>query len=98
MTAVRQQVCSTLMNISSQRKSASVPSVEMFRMLGSGTEACMCAVRVARLATGHKNIIKWAVLTTAGQISLLGYACSGTLNLQSHGVPMFVFKHTGILP
>ena len=35
-----------------------VPSVEMFRMLGSGTEACMCAVRVARLATGHKNIIK----------------------------------------
>ena len=35
-----------------------VPSVEMFRMLGSGTEACMCAVRVARLATGHKNVIK----------------------------------------
>ncbi|MBQ2438176.1 MAG: aminotransferase class III-fold pyridoxal phosphate-dependent enzyme, partial [Clostridia bacterium] len=34
----------------------SVPSVDMFRMLGSGTEACMCAVRVARLATGKKNI------------------------------------------
>ena len=29
-----------------------VPSVEMFRMLGSGTEAVMAAIRVARLATG----------------------------------------------
>ena len=28
-----------------------VPTVDMFRMLGSGTEACMAAIRVARLAT-----------------------------------------------
>ena len=35
-----------------------VPSVEMFRMLGSGTEAAMCAARVARLKTKHKNILK----------------------------------------
>ena len=35
-----------------------VPSVEMFRMLGSGTEACMVAARIARLKTGKKNILK----------------------------------------
>ena len=35
-----------------------VPSVEKFRMLGSGTEACMCAARIARLKTGKKNILK----------------------------------------
>ena len=35
-----------------------VPSVEMFRMLGSGTEAAMCAARIARLKTGKKNILK----------------------------------------
>ena len=36
--------------------SDSIESVDMFRMLGSGTEACMAAVRVARLATKNKNI------------------------------------------
>lgn len=35
-----------------------VPSVDMFRMLGSGTEADMVAARIARLYTGHKNILK----------------------------------------
>jgi glutamate-1-semialdehyde 2,1-aminomutase len=35
-----------------------MPSVEMFRMLGSGTEAVMAATRIARLATDHKRIIK----------------------------------------
>lgn len=35
-----------------------IPSVEMFRMLGSGTEAVMGALRLARLITGNKKIIK----------------------------------------
>src|SRR5690625_718458 len=35
-----------------------IESVDQFRMLGSGTEACMAAIRVARLATKKKNIIK----------------------------------------
>ena len=35
-----------------------MPSVEMFRMLNSGTESCMAAIRVARLATGKKYILK----------------------------------------
>ncbi len=35
-----------------------MPAVEMFRMLGSGTESVMAAIRVARLATGKKRVIK----------------------------------------
>jgi glutamate-1-semialdehyde 2,1-aminomutase len=35
-----------------------MPAVEMFRMLGSGTESVMAAIRVARLATGKRNVIK----------------------------------------
>ncbi len=75
--------------------SVCVPSVEMFRMLGSGTEACMCAVRVARLATGKKNILKMggAYHGWSDQMAY-GMRVPGTKNLQSKGVPMFVFKHT----
>ncbi len=35
-----------------------MPNVEMFRMLGSGTEAVMASLRIARIATGKKRIIK----------------------------------------
>ena len=34
-----------------------MPNVEMFRMLGSGTESVMAALRIARIATGKKRII-----------------------------------------
>ena len=72
-----------------------VPSVEMFRMLGSGTEACMCAVRVARLATKKKNILKMGGAYHGWSDQLAwGIRVPGTKNLQSHGVPGFVFKHT----
>lgn len=75
--------------------SDSVPSVDMFRMLGSGTEACMVAVRIARLATGKKNILKMggAYHGWSDQMAW-GMRVPGTKNLQSNGVPMFVFKHT----
>ena len=33
-----------------------MPNVEMFRMLGSGTESVMAALRIARIATGKKRI------------------------------------------
>ncbi|MBO7682519.1 MAG: aminotransferase class III-fold pyridoxal phosphate-dependent enzyme, partial [Clostridia bacterium] len=73
----------------------SVPSVDMFRMLGSGTEACMCAVRVARLATGKKNILKMGGAYHGWSDQLAwGMRVPGTRNLQSRGVPGFVFKHT----
>jgi glutamate-1-semialdehyde 2,1-aminomutase len=35
-----------------------MPNIEMFRMLGSGTEACMGAIRLARAYTGKKRVIK----------------------------------------
>ena len=72
-----------------------VPSVDMFRMLGSGTEACMCAVRVARLATGKKNILKMGGAYHGWSDQLAwGMRVPGTKNPQSRGVPHFVFKHT----
>lgn len=72
-----------------------VPSVEKFRMLGSGTEACMCAMRVARLKTGKKNVLKMggAYHGWSDQIAY-GMRIPGTKGLQSPGVPNFVFKHT----
>lgn len=75
--------------------SDSVGSVEMFRMLGSGTEACMVAARIARLKTGHKNILKMggAYHGWSDQLAY-GIRIPGTKGLQSKGVPNFVFKHT----
>ncbi len=72
-----------------------VPSVEMFRMLGSGTEADMCAVRVARLKTGHKNILKMggAYHGWSDQLAY-GIRIPGTKGLQSRGIPGYVFSHT----
>ena len=72
-----------------------VPSVEMFRMLGSGTEADMCAARIARLKTGHKNILKMggAYHGWSDQLAY-GMRVPGTKGIMSKGVPNFVFKHT----
>ncbi len=73
----------------------SYPSVDMFRMLGSGTEGCMAAIRVARLATKKKNIVKMggAYHGWSDQLAY-GIRIPGTRSLQAHGVPRFVFKHT----
>lgn len=70
-------------------------SVEMFRMLGSGTEACMAAARVARLATKHKNIIKMggAYHGWSDQLAY-GIRIPGSRSTQASGVPKFIFKHT----
>ena len=75
--------------------SDSVPSVEMFRMLGSGTEACMCAARIARLKTKHKNILKMggAYHGWSDQLAY-GIRIPGTKGTQARGIPNFCFKHT----
>lgn len=72
-----------------------VPSVDMFRMLGSGTEACMCAARIARLKTKKKNILKMggAYHGWSDQLAY-GMRVPGTKGMMSKGVPNFVFKHT----
>ena len=73
----------------------SVPSVDMFRMLGSGTEACMAAIRVARLATKNKNVVKMGG-AYHGWSDQLGYGIRvpGSKFTQSHGVPLYLYKHT----
>ncbi len=72
-----------------------VPSVEMFRMLGSGTEAAMCAARVARLKTGNKNLLKMggAYHGWSDQLAY-GIRIPGTKGLQSRGIPKYIFSHT----
>ena len=72
-----------------------MPSVEMFRMLGSGTESCMAAIRVARLATGKKYVIKMggAYHGWSDQLAY-GIRIPGSKWTQAHGVPRFCFKNT----
>ncbi|MDR0909276.1 MAG: aminotransferase class III-fold pyridoxal phosphate-dependent enzyme [Spirochaetaceae bacterium] len=70
-------------------------TVDKFRMFGSGTEACMAAVRVARLATKKKNIVKMggAYHGWSDQLAY-GIRIPGTKGLQSQGIPGFIFAHT----
>ena len=72
-----------------------IPGVDMFRMLGSGTEACMAAIRVARLATGKKNIIKMGGGYHGWSDSLV-YALRvpGTGGFDAHGIPRASRKYT----
>lgn len=75
--------------------SDSMPAVEMFRMLGSGTESCMAAVRVARLATKNKYVIKMggAYHGWSDQLAY-GIRVPGTKHTQANGVPKHMFKYT----
>ena len=72
-----------------------MPGCEMFRMLGSGTESVMAAIRVARLATKNKNIVKMGG-AYHGWSDQLGYSIRvpGSKFTQAHGVPLYLFKHT----
>jgi glutamate-1-semialdehyde 2,1-aminomutase len=72
-----------------------IPGVELFRMLGSGTEACMAAIRVARLATGKKNIIKMGGGYHGWSDSLV-YALRvpGTGGFDAHGIPRASRRYT----
>jgi glutamate-1-semialdehyde 2,1-aminomutase len=72
-----------------------MPAVPMFRMLGSGTEGCMEAIRVARLATGKKNVVKMggAYHGWSDQLAY-GLRIPGSRHFEAHGVPKHVFKYT----
>jgi glutamate-1-semialdehyde 2,1-aminomutase len=69
--------------------------VEMFRSLGSGTEADMAAIRVARLATKKKYILKMggAYHGWSDQLAY-GIRLPGTRHMEAHGVPKNCFKYT----
>lgn len=78
-----------------------VPSVEMIRMVNSGTEATMSAIRLARGFTGRDLIIKFDGCYHGHADTLLVEAGSGVATLGipgSPGVPESVIKHTLSLP
>ena len=77
-----------------------VPSVEQVRLVSSGTEATMSALRLARGATGRDTIIKFEGCYHGHADSLLVKAGSGLLtfgNPTSAGVPEDFAKHTMVL-
>jgi len=74
-----------------------VPSMEMVRMVSSGTEATMSAIRLARGYTGRDKIVKFEGCYHGHSDSLLVKAGSGALTLgepNSPGVPASLAEHT----
>ena len=74
-----------------------VPSMERLRMVSSGTEATMSAIRLARGHTGRDKIIKFEGCYHGHSDSLLIKAGSGALTLgvpSSPGVPAGLAEHT----
>jgi len=78
-----------------------VPSVEKVRMVNSGTEATMSAVRLARGFTGRERVVKFAGCYHGHVDSLLVAAGSGALTHgrpDSAGVPAAFAELTTVLP
>ena len=74
-----------------------VPSMELVRMVSSGTEATMSAIRLARGYTGRDKIVKFEGCYHGHADSLLVKAGSGALTLgvpTSPGVPKELAQHT----
>jgi glutamate-1-semialdehyde 2,1-aminomutase len=77
-----------------------VPSIEMVRLVSSGTEAAMSAMRLARGATGRSKVIKFEGCYHGHADALLVKAGSGLAtfgNPTSAGVPPEVVQHTIVL-
>ena len=77
-----------------------VPSGEQVRLVSSGTEACMSAIRLARAATGRSRLIKFEGCYHGHADALLVKAGSGLATFghpTSAGVPPEVVQHTTVL-
>jgi glutamate-1-semialdehyde 2,1-aminomutase len=77
-----------------------VPSIELLRLVSSGTEATMTAIRLARGFTGRELIVKFEGCYHGHADALLVKAGSGALtfgNPSSAGVPADVASHTVVL-
>jgi len=80
---------------------AQVPSMEQLRLVSSGTEAGMSALRLARGATGRSKIVKFEGCYHGHADALLVKAGSGLATFghpTSAGVPPEVAQHTIVLP
>jgi glutamate-1-semialdehyde 2,1-aminomutase len=78
-----------------------VPSIEMVRMVNSGTEATMSAIRLARGVTGRNKLVKFEGCYHGHGDSLLVKAGSGVATLglpDSPGVPASLAEQTLIVP
>src|SRR5215213_7213182 len=78
-----------------------VPSIEMVRMVSSGTEATMSAIRLARGVTGRTKLVKFEGCYHGHADSLLVKAGSGVATLglpDSPGVPAGLAENTITLP
>lgn len=73
-----------------------MPGVELFRMLGSGTEAVMASLRIARIATGNKRIIKVGGAYHGWSDQMVyGLKIPGSRALlESHGIPWGAYHAT----
>lgn len=73
-----------------------MPACEMFRMLGSGTESVMAAIRVSRCATKNKRVIKVGGAYHGWSDQMVyGLKIPGSRNLlESHGIPKGCFGST----
>jgi glutamate-1-semialdehyde 2,1-aminomutase len=92
----------TRLEVEMARKVAGmVPSIEMVRMVNSGTEATMSAIRLARGVTGRKRIIKFNGCYHGHSDCLLVQSGSGLATFGipgTPGVPEEVVQHTLSLP
>lgn len=78
-----------------------VPSIEMVRLVSSGTEATMTAIRLARGVTGRDKIAKFSGCYHGHSDSLLARAGSGAATFSipdSQGVPAGLVEQTVVFP